>query len=176
MCLVVSSFPAVFLLYPCCKVFTPLISICDAHGLPYHHRNDGLCLSHAAVNGSAACGMGKREHAYSPSAYKSADREQASSPVCLPGSPSSRTCYSPLIFRLAPTVLGQYIFLFYPYILIGASCQSMPLRLFCCKINVACLVVANRPWQKSSLSLHSKRISAVRFAEKTFRPIPEAEK
>ena len=79
---------ASILLYPCYKVHIPLISIFDTYGLPYHHRNDGLCLSHAAVNGGAACGMSKREHAHSPSAYKSADGEQASSPVCLPGSPS----------------------------------------------------------------------------------------
>lgn len=32
--------------------------------------------------------MGKREHALSLSAYKSADRERAGSLICLPGNPS----------------------------------------------------------------------------------------
>lgn len=61
-------------------------------------------------------------------------------PAVRPFPLASRFCYSPLIFRFAPNVLDQYIFLFYPYILIGASRQSMPLQVILLqnKCGVAC--------------------------------------
>ena len=150
-------------------------------GLPYHHRNNGLCLSHAAVNGGAACGMGKRNTPISQSAYKSADWEQANSPICLPGRPSVSSfgqavppVIGPLIFCFASTVLERYVsfstFSFFCHPAFDAP------QLFFCKINVAWLAGCKPALQKSSLGLHSKRISAVRFAEKPFAPIPEAEK
>ena len=146
-----------------------------------YHRNDGLYRRPCRCKRRrGSCAKGKREHAFSLSAYKSADRERASFPFVCPA-----VCQYffgqavPVIAHLYLLCLycfrAEYL-LFYPYILIGASCQSMPRWLFCCKINVAWLAVANRSWRKSSLSLHSKRISAVLFAEKPFRPIPDAEK
>ena len=48
--------------------------------LALYHRNDGLCRRPCRCKRRrGSCVMGKREHAFSLSAYKSADRERASS-------------------------------------------------------------------------------------------------
>lgn len=177
----VSCLPAFSCYIPIIKVDTS-ISIFDVHGLPYTIGMTACAASHAAVNGGAASASWANGNTpVSPSAYKSADREQASSPVCLPSSPSVPfgkpyllyPFYIPLCTHCFRSV---YLSFSIGFIGIDAFHQSMPSRVILLQTNVAWLAVANRPWQKSSLGLHSKRISAVQFAEKPFRPITEAEK
>ena len=84
----VSCLPAFSCYIPFLKS-TPLISIFDAHGLPYTIGMTVCAAGHAAVNGGAASASWANGNTpVSQSAYKSADRDWASSPVCLPGIPS----------------------------------------------------------------------------------------
>ena len=124
----------------------PLISIFDVHGLPYTIGMTACAASHAAVNGGAASASWANGNTpVSPSAYKSADREQASSPVCLPSSPSVPfgkpyllyPFYIPLCTHCFRSV---YLSFSIGFIGIDAFHQSMPSRVILLqnKCGVAC--------------------------------------
>ena len=113
--LVSTSFPAVFLLYPCCKVPFHLYPSTDAHGLPYHHRNDGLHRKPCRCERRRGLRHGQTGTRPYPGRRTSPLKGNGQVPlfVCPAVRPfllASLACYSPLIFRFAPTVLDQHIF------------------------------------------------------------------
>ena len=84
--------------------------------LALYHKNDGLCRKPCRCKRRRGFRvMGKREHALSPSAYKSADRERASSLFVCPAIRlcllASLSCYIPLLWPCR-TFFNAHIFIF----------------------------------------------------------------